>query len=122
MIGRYQGNVAAATRSWATAHDKEVVGFIRAYVAAIDWLYDAANRDEAVHVLTKHLRKCRTRWRDRATICCSMRRRIFPPGKDRSGRPETVLQLRSRHGEPKTALTDAAKYCDPAYYDIAMRG
>jgi ABC-type nitrate/sulfonate/bicarbonate transport system substrate-binding protein len=45
MIGRYQGNVAAATRSWAMAHEKQAVGFIRAYVAAIDWLYEAANRD-----------------------------------------------------------------------------
>ena len=34
----------------------------------------------------------------------------------------TVLELRSRYGEAKTALTDPAKYYDPAYYDIAMSG
>ena len=72
MIGRYQGNVAAAKRSWASAHEKDVIGFIRAYVAAIDWLYEAANREEAVHVLTEAstanaARACT----NRATICCS---------------------------------------------------
>jgi hypothetical protein len=55
MIGHYQGNVAAARRSWATAHRKEVVGFTRAYVAAIDWLYDGTNREEAERILTGNL-------------------------------------------------------------------
>ena len=32
----------------------------------------------------------------------------------------TVLELRSRYGEPKTTLADPAKYYDPQYYDAAL--
>src|SRR6516164_4909828 len=50
VIGHYQGNVAAARRSWAAANRDKVIAFIRGYVAAIDWLYDRSNRDEAVRL------------------------------------------------------------------------
>ena len=33
---------------------------------------------------------------------------------------QTVLQLRSKYGEPKKALADPAKYYDPSFYDAAM--
>jgi ABC-type nitrate/sulfonate/bicarbonate transport system substrate-binding protein len=55
VIGHYQGNVAAARRSWAAANKDKVIAYIRGYVAAIDWLYDRSNRDEAVRLLRKNL-------------------------------------------------------------------
>ena len=123
MIGRYQGNVAAAKRSWAMAHEKEVVGFIRAYVAAIDWLYEAANRDEAVHVLTKHLPQMpHALARQSYDLLLDRDEGFFRHGQIDLDGLTTVLELRSRHGEAKTALTDPAEYYDPAYYDLAMRG
>jgi hypothetical protein len=33
---------------------------------------------------------------------------------------KTVLELRSRYGEPKKALGDPAKYYDPQYYEAAL--
>ena len=47
VLGNYQGNVGAARRSWASANKAAVIGFIRAYADAIDWLYDRANGAEA---------------------------------------------------------------------------
>ncbi len=32
----------------------------------------------------------------------------------------TVLELRSRYGEPNRLLADPAKYYDPAYYEAAL--
>jgi ABC-type nitrate/sulfonate/bicarbonate transport system substrate-binding protein len=55
VIGHYQGNVAAARRSWAAANKDKVIAYIRAYVEAIDWLYERANRDEAVRILRKNV-------------------------------------------------------------------
>ena len=122
MIGRYQGNVAAAKRSWATTHVEEVVGFIRAYVTAIDWLYDAANRDEAVRILTRHLPRMPSALAQRSyDLLLDREEGFFRRGKIDLDGLETVLQLRSRHAEPKTALTDAARYYDPAYRGMAMR-
>lgn len=123
MIGRYQGNVAAAKRSWAAAHDNEVVGCIRAYVAAIDWLYDAANRDEAVRILTKHLPQMpHTLAQQSHDLLFDREEGFFRQGRIDLYGLKTVLQLRSRHAEPKTVLTDPARYYDPAYHDVAMRG
>ena len=33
---------------------------------------------------------------------------------------ETVLELRSRYGEPRRSLAEPAKYHDPAYYEAAL--
>jgi len=33
----------------------------------------------------------------------------------------TVLELRSKYGEPKKVLADPAKYYDPSFYDAAMK-
>jgi ABC-type nitrate/sulfonate/bicarbonate transport system substrate-binding protein len=122
VIGRYQGNVAAAKRSWATIHDKEVVGFIRAYAAAIDWLYDAANRDEAVRILTRHLPQMpRALAQQSYNLLLDREEGFFRRGKIDLDGLETVLQLRSRHAEPKTTLTDPTRYYDPAYHGMAMR-
>ena len=44
-LGAYQGTAAAARRSWATSHEKEMIGFLRAYRAGVDWIYDRANRE-----------------------------------------------------------------------------
>src|SRR5438067_3169164 len=44
-LGAYQGTVGVARRSWAREHDAALVGFIRVYLAATQWLYDRANRE-----------------------------------------------------------------------------
>ena len=122
MIGRYQGNVAVAKRSWATTHDKEIVGVIRAYAAAIDWLYEATNRDEAVRILTRHLPQMPHPLAQQSyDLLLDREEGFFRGGKIDVGGLETVLQLRSRHAEPKTALIDPARYYDPAYHEMAMR-
>ena len=55
VIGPYQGNVGATRRSWAVENKTLVIAFIRAYVQAIDWLYDNLNREEAVRILEKNV-------------------------------------------------------------------
>ena len=55
ILGAYQGNVAATRSSWARGHKMQLVAFIRAYVQAIDWLYDPANHDEAIRILLKNM-------------------------------------------------------------------
>jgi hypothetical protein len=41
--------------------------------------------------------------------------KIYPEGV------QTVLDLRSRYGEPKLSLGEPMKYYDPAFYELAMR-
>ncbi len=56
LFPAYPGSVVAARRSWAAAHEAEVVAFIRGFNRAYDWLHDPKNADEAVTLLPEHLR------------------------------------------------------------------
>jgi ABC-type nitrate/sulfonate/bicarbonate transport system substrate-binding protein len=53
-FGPYQASVGVARRAWAAKHGEELVGFIRAYAAAMDWLQDPANKEEAISIYVKH--------------------------------------------------------------------
>ena len=55
-LGAYEGTVGVARRGWATAHETELIGFIRAYRAGVDWLYDRANRDVVEAMLVANIR------------------------------------------------------------------
>jgi len=121
VIGHYQGNVAAARRSWAAANKDKVIAFIRGYVAAIDWLYDRPNRDEAVRLLRKNLPQMSQDLAERSYD------ELLEPedGFFRQGRMDmeglkTVLDLRSRYGKPAKLLGDPMKYYDPAFHAAAI--
>src|SRR5881296_3875193 len=55
VLGRYQGLVGGARKAWAEQNRDAVVGYIRAYVDAVDWLYDPRNKEEAVAIFLKNL-------------------------------------------------------------------
>ena len=121
VIGHYQGNVAAARRSWAAANRDKVIAFIRGYVAAIDWLYDRSNRDEAVRLLRQNLPQMSQDLAERSYD------ELLDPedGFFRQGRMDmeglkTVLDLRSRYGKPAKLLGDPMKYYDPAFHAAAI--
>ena len=121
VIGSYQGNVAAAKRSWAAAHADEVIGFIGAYAAAIEWLYDPRNREEAVGILTTSLPHITAELAQRSyEQLLDPARGFFRQAKLDAKGLETVLELRSRYGEPRRSLAEPAKYHDPAYYEAAL--
>src|SRR5437867_4257615 len=55
VLGHYQGLVGGARKSWADANRDAVIGFIRAFSQAVDWLYDPKNKDEAIAIFRKNL-------------------------------------------------------------------
>jgi ABC-type nitrate/sulfonate/bicarbonate transport system substrate-binding protein len=121
VIGSYQGNVAAAKRSWAAAHADEVIGFIRAYAWAIEWLYDSHNRDEAVRILMASLPHITPELAQMSyEQLLDPARGFFRQAKLVANGFKTVLELRSRYGEPRRLLAEPTKYHDPAYYEAAM--
>jgi ABC-type nitrate/sulfonate/bicarbonate transport system substrate-binding protein len=77
VIGPYQGNVAAARRSWARANRSKVIAFIRGYSQAIDWLYDKGNHDEAIRILLKNLPQMSPELASEATTSYWIRMTVF---------------------------------------------
>src|SRR5262249_8925341 len=121
VLGHYQGNVAAARRSWAAANKDKVIAYIRAYGAAIDWLYDRANRDEAVRILRKNLPQMSQDLAERSyDELLDPQDGFFRQGKIDMDGLKTVLALRSRYGKPAKILDDPMKYFDPSYHAAAM--
>jgi ABC-type nitrate/sulfonate/bicarbonate transport system substrate-binding protein len=119
-LGHYQGVVGAARRSWAKQNEKELVGYIRAYKAALQWLFDPANKAEAIAILRKHVpdmsEEAATRSYD---ILVHPTKGFYRDGALDVEGIRTVLQLRS--GYTGKTLTEPAKYFDNAYFDKAKK-
>ena len=120
-FGKYQGLVAGVRQSWAEANRDALIGFIRAYVKAVDWLYEPANKAEALAIFSKNLPSVpkegvETAYRILLDPNEGFERRaaIDLPGVQK------VLELRAKWAEPKKALGDPARYYDPKYYDAAV--
>jgi len=121
VIGHYQGNVAAARRSWAAANKDKVVAYIRAYVEAIDWLYERPNRDEAVRILRKNLPQMSQDLAERSyDELLDPQDGFFRQGKIDMEGLKTVLALRSRYGKPAKVLDNPMKYYDPSFHAAAV--
>jgi ABC-type nitrate/sulfonate/bicarbonate transport system substrate-binding protein len=122
-VGPYQSIAGITRRGWARENEATVVAYVRAYVAAMGWLADPANRDAAIAIYRRHLpalneAAARKHWD--ALLAGG------GEGLERKGRIDmpgvaTVLKLRSEFGRPQKNLTDAAKYVDESYYRKAVQ-
>jgi ABC-type nitrate/sulfonate/bicarbonate transport system substrate-binding protein len=122
VLGAYQGLVGGARKSWADANRDAVVGYIRAFSQAVDWLYDPRNRDEAIAILRKNIPAM-----PEPVAQLTYGVLLAPIGGfqkkaqiDQEG-VRTVLRLRSKYAEPRKTLTDPSKYYDDSFYREAMR-
>jgi ABC-type nitrate/sulfonate/bicarbonate transport system substrate-binding protein len=121
-IGPYQAVSAVTRRSWAKEHRAELVGFIKGYVHALDWLSDPAHRSEAVAIYRKQIPQATEASASKAWDVLTQSGEGFQKRAklDRAGM-ETVLRLRSEFGRPQKELTDPMRYVDESYYLEAMR-
>jgi ABC-type nitrate/sulfonate/bicarbonate transport system substrate-binding protein len=122
VLGPYQGLVGGARKSWADANRGAVVGYIRAFSEAVDWLYDVRNKDEAIAILRRNL-PAMPEPVARAThgVLLSPTDGFQRKAKIDLEGVRTVLTLRSKYAEPKKTLTDPLKYYDDSFYRQAMR-
>jgi ABC-type nitrate/sulfonate/bicarbonate transport system substrate-binding protein len=121
VYGHYQGLVGATRRGWAEANQPKLVGYIRGYTAALDWLASPDNKDEAIAILRKNLPQMSEQLAAQAYGELAPPKGFTPKAKIDLEGVKRVLELRSRYGEPKKSLTDPAKYYDGKYYDAALR-
>jgi ABC-type nitrate/sulfonate/bicarbonate transport system substrate-binding protein len=117
VIGPYQGNVAAAKRSWIEAHPSKAEAYVRGYRKAIDWLYQPANKSEAIKVLRRNLPDMSVE------VAEGSYRELLDPrhGFFRDCRIDLdglkcVLELRSRWAVPSVRLVDPSKYCELMFH------
>ncbi|HEY5300726.1 MAG TPA: ABC transporter substrate-binding protein [Acetobacteraceae bacterium] len=120
-LGPYQGIVAAARRPWAAAHRPEVIGFIRAYKQAVDWLYDPANRQVAEAILVAHIPAMSFELAHKTyDVLLAPTGGFFRDVAPSIPGIRTVLALRTKYGEPHRDLTDPMRYVDLSYLHEAL--
>jgi ABC-type nitrate/sulfonate/bicarbonate transport system substrate-binding protein len=121
MLGNYQALSGVARRSWAAAHPDQLLGFIRAYVSASDWLADPSNRAEAADIYARHIPNSPRPVIEKAweTMLSKsegfqLRAKFDPVGA------QTALDVRTQYGIPQKQLTDWRKYVDESFYNLAL--
>lgn len=121
VLGRYQGQVAAARGGWARANRAAVVGFIRAFLRAVDWLYDPAHREAAFRIY------CANTPDADLTAAATAHAVLFDPGQGfpRDGAVDLdalriVMALRSKYGRPARTLGAPTDYYDASFLAEAM--
>ena len=117
----YQSAVGSACRGWAAAHPDILTGFIRAYVACLDWIFEAANRAEAAEILARNREGMSGAAAEKAVgQLTSGREGLTPKAKLSMAGLTTVLELRNQFGEPRKELAGLDKYIDLSYYEAAV--
>ena len=120
-FGAYAGTAGFARRSWARDHEAALVGFLRAYKAATDWLYDRRNRDVAEALLIANIRDMTPALaRQSYDLLLADRGGLARDLAPDAAGIRTVLGLRSKYGTPQKSLTDPMKYVDLGYYEKAF--
>ena len=121
-FGPYQASIGVARRAWAAKNGEQLTAFIRSYVAAMDWLQDPANKDEAVSVYMKHVPSALRPAAQKAyEVMLGEKEGFQKKAKLDVEGCRTVLKLRSEFAKPQKNLTDPMKYVDESFYRKAVR-
>ncbi len=121
ILKHYQGGVAAVRRDWVAAHPEEIVGFIRGNLASLTWLYDPANKAEALEIFRKHLPATSAQAAEQSYAVLLDPVNGFPKRAqiDVEG-VKTAMEIRSEFAVPQKDLTDPTRYYDLTYYNRAI--
>jgi ABC-type nitrate/sulfonate/bicarbonate transport system substrate-binding protein len=120
-IGAYQGSAFIVRRSWAKEHEKEVLAFIRAQVAATDYVF--ADKAGALAVMKKNIKGLSD-----AEIESAYNEMVTSKGGLNKGAKinlegvKMLLALRNELSGSDKKLNDVNKYIDLSYYAKATGG
>jgi ABC-type nitrate/sulfonate/bicarbonate transport system substrate-binding protein len=102
---------------WARANENTIARFIRAYLAGQRWLYDPANKDRAIQLLSERTRLA-TEDASATYELYIERERSFPPGgRINLAGVQAVLDALVDLGQLQTPTPPPSKYVDPSYLD-----
>jgi ABC-type nitrate/sulfonate/bicarbonate transport system substrate-binding protein len=121
ILPHYQGISGAARRSWARRNSNVLVAFIRAYLDALEWLYDLRNKQKACELLVSKASNMDMKLASTAYDILVNSEGGFERKAclDIQG-IETVLTLRNEYARPQKYLTNSRKYDDLTYYTAAL--
>jgi ABC-type nitrate/sulfonate/bicarbonate transport system substrate-binding protein len=122
-LGAYLGMCGVTRRRFASDNEKAVVGYTRAYHRAVQWMVQPANRPFVEAVLVAHVGNMTPALAPKAADILLGEKTGFKRdlAMDEAG-IRTVLQLRSKYGQPQKTLNDPSRYVDGRYRELALAG
>jgi ABC-type nitrate/sulfonate/bicarbonate transport system substrate-binding protein len=118
VLPHYQAASILVRRSWAKAHRRALIGFIRAYVASARWFFDPANKDAAIGVLMRSMQLSHDAAEAAYEATPNPGRaigRIDPAGA------AALVRLREQYAEPRKPLGDPRQFYDLSYFRAALQ-
>jgi len=122
QLGAYQGVVAASRRAWARENEAALIGFVRAYHAAVGFLLDPANREIAQALLVANVRAMTPAPAQQSLdVLLDRDSGFFQDVRLDGAGMAAVLALRSKFSPAKRVLADPGKYLDVSYRQKALK-
>jgi ABC-type nitrate/sulfonate/bicarbonate transport system substrate-binding protein len=122
VLKHFQGGVAASRRDWLKAHPEEIVGFIRGNLAALQWLYEPANRAEALDIFTAHMKNASASAAEQSYAVLLHPETGFPRrGEIDVEGIKTVIDIRRTYAQPRRDLSEPEAYYDLSHYNRALQ-
>ncbi|MGE0626393.1 MAG: ABC transporter substrate-binding protein [Hyphomicrobiaceae bacterium] len=113
----YQGQAYVASRTWAAANPDAVKGFIKGYLAGLEWTLKPENRQAATDLLLAKMPEIQPRVAGAVMdSLLSPKSGLTPKGALLPAGIDVVLDLRSRHGGGDK-LDKPERYVDLRYYN-----
>jgi ABC-type nitrate/sulfonate/bicarbonate transport system substrate-binding protein len=119
-LGPYQGSSFGLSAGWAAANPETVAAFIRAYIKAMDIVYDADRRDEVVAIVSKHTSMDPAIARKTLSQMTSGDYGFTPRAALDTEGVETVISLRNEYGVPEADLSNLDDFVDLSYYEAVL--
>jgi ABC-type nitrate/sulfonate/bicarbonate transport system substrate-binding protein len=117
----YTFNSMTVQRGWAREHSDELVRFLRAFSRATDWIYDPANKEEAIAVLAERTKQDDKYARQSYDLVVTEQRMYAEKGRIRPAGLQAVLELLAEIGEMNRPLPPIDKYVDTSYWERAQQ-
>ena len=119
-LGTYQGSSFGLNADWAAENPDTVVSFIRAYIRAMDIVYDESRREEVVAMVSAHTGMDSSIARKTIDQLSSGDYGFTPAAALDMDGVATVQALRNEYGKPPADLSDLNDFVDMRYYQQAI--
>ena len=121
-LGEYQGLVAGVRETWAKNNRAALVGYIRAWRDALDWMYDPKNKGEALAIFMKNVNGATQQSAETSYGVLLHPQTGFTKDASISVKGvETAVKLREKYGKPAKKLQPVQAYIDTSYHEEASR-
>ncbi|MCP4301158.1 MAG: ABC transporter substrate-binding protein [Gammaproteobacteria bacterium] len=120
-LGPYQGSSFGLSAGWAAENPDTVIAFMRAYIKAMDIVYDANRREEVVDIVSKHTGMSPEIARKTLEQLTSGNYGFTPRAALDMDGVETVLSLRNKYGQPQADFSNLDDFVNLSYYHEAIQ-